>query len=470
MLNIFGFQESKIKPYLKMAVQRIVIAKNKKCNTVKCSKKEVANLIKEDKEEKARIRVEHIIRDDFTVEAMEILELMCELLHERVRYISSEKECPEDLKETISTVIWASFKIDIPELQQVRTQLSRKYGSKFSKEAQNNDVKAKVNIRVVEKLTVKPPSQVLVHRYMKSIAEQNGINWEPTVALDTETGSPFLPAPGPSGYSVPMAPASELSSVYQKQQSSEASPLPPAPPQYIFSPPSHHRPSIVDTTATPPSFVTEVDEHGMIPLSNGAVTLPPPTAVPVPSTEGVSAMYSQQNQPTCPPSHYPPPSSSYPPQNSSPYPKYSTQSYPVSDQSYPPPSSSSSSSSLPGNLSSPVTVTVTETEPVESEKGDSTSLIGVPCTASSYSQSSTQNLPSTSSAFIASNPSHHSPHSSISVSNTPSASLTTLIGPTRDQNIPMVPPQPSEVTETVNNTSEELSYDDLAARFARLKK
>ena len=74
-----GFRASKIKPQLKMAAQRITLTINKKTNSIKKQKREVAELLAKNKEEKARIRVEHIIREDFTIEAYEIIELLCEL-------------------------------------------------------------------------------------------------------------------------------------------------------------------------------------------------------------------------------------------------------------------------------------------------------------------------------------------------------------------------------------------------------
>ena len=47
------------------------------------------------------MKAEHIIRDDFTIEGYEVLELLCELVHERVRQITTAKECPADLKEAV---------------------------------------------------------------------------------------------------------------------------------------------------------------------------------------------------------------------------------------------------------------------------------------------------------------------------------------------------------------------------------
>lgn len=44
------------------------------------SRKEIADYISSGKVERAKIRVEHIIREDYLVEAMEILEMYCDLL------------------------------------------------------------------------------------------------------------------------------------------------------------------------------------------------------------------------------------------------------------------------------------------------------------------------------------------------------------------------------------------------------
>lgn len=87
-----------------MAVHRFQISSNKKTNVIKSQKKEISKLLQEKppKEEKARIRAEGLIREDSNIEAYEILELMCDLLHERMRLIETTKECPGDLRSTVS--------------------------------------------------------------------------------------------------------------------------------------------------------------------------------------------------------------------------------------------------------------------------------------------------------------------------------------------------------------------------------
>lgn len=212
---LFPYSESKLKPNLKMAVHRIQLHNNKKSAQLKHAKKEVAKLLADGKDEKARIRAEHIIREDFMIESYELLELLCELLHERVKYITSETNCPKDLEEAVSSIIWAQHRVDIPELAEVKSQFKKKYGSKFIKEAEENAHNL-VNNRLLNKLSVSPPSSVLIVRTLEEIAKENNIEWVPVNLGLPECGS--LPIASPIGFSVPMAPGSDLRNAYQKQE------------------------------------------------------------------------------------------------------------------------------------------------------------------------------------------------------------------------------------------------------------
>lgn len=161
-----------------MGVQRIQIANNKKTTSVKHQKKEVANLLADKKDEKARIKVEHIIRDDFLIEAYELIELLCELLHERIRQITSSKDTPpDDLKETVYSLVWAASNCDITELADVKKHLVRKYGSEYFKIVDENPAQV-VNSRLFNKLSYRPPGRVLVNRYLEEIAKAYGVEWE----------------------------------------------------------------------------------------------------------------------------------------------------------------------------------------------------------------------------------------------------------------------------------------------------
>ena len=150
-LGLERFNSAKLKPNLKMAEQRLGILNSKKTNLIKQQKREIADLLRNGKEEKARIRVEHLIRSDFTIEAYELLALLCELLYERVALIANESECPGDMREAMCTLIWASRRAEVPELQEVARQLELKYGKEFVEDARD-DAQECVNTRVSQSL------------------------------------------------------------------------------------------------------------------------------------------------------------------------------------------------------------------------------------------------------------------------------------------------------------------------------
>ena len=159
------------------------------------------------KEELAKIRAEVLVRYDDTIEAYEILQLTCELLSERAKMMASVKECPQDLIDSVATLIWASNVIDIPELIDVRKLFKAKYGAKFIDLATNNQ-NGNINERVVQKLSITPPTAFIVQTYLERIAEQFEIHWVPSVRLQPE--DLCRPMAAPTGYSVMTAPGTGL--------------------------------------------------------------------------------------------------------------------------------------------------------------------------------------------------------------------------------------------------------------------
>jgi Regulator of Vps4 activity in the MVB pathway len=187
-----------------MAVHRFQMASNKKSALLKQSMRDVAILLAESppKEEKARIKAEALIRDDYLIEAYDILSLTCELLSERLKLISFSKECPPDLVSSVSTLIYAAPRVDIPELQEVRKQFRAKYGKKFDDDAMAN-AGGVLNERVVTKLSVHPPAAFLVQTYLQRSCEKYEVDWSPTMPLNADKmGEPMPP---PNGASVPIA-------------------------------------------------------------------------------------------------------------------------------------------------------------------------------------------------------------------------------------------------------------------------
>lgn len=202
-----GYSEPKLKPSLKMAVTRFNMASNKKNALMKQNMREIAKLLEENKEESARIKAEALIRDDGTIEAYEILQLTCDLLFERIKLITVSKTCPDDLKSSIATLIWASQRVDIKELTEIRKQFRSKFGKQFDTEAFENKDNI-CNERIVAKLSVQPPTAFLVQTYLEKIADQFQVDWSPANKLEADQLAE--PMAAPVGYSVQVAPGSGL--------------------------------------------------------------------------------------------------------------------------------------------------------------------------------------------------------------------------------------------------------------------
>lgn len=87
-----GPNYTKLKTNLRLAVNRLKLLEKKKTELAQKARKEIADYIAAGKTERAKIRVEHIIREDYMVEAMELLEMYCDLLLARFDLIQQMKQ------------------------------------------------------------------------------------------------------------------------------------------------------------------------------------------------------------------------------------------------------------------------------------------------------------------------------------------------------------------------------------------
>ncbi|KAL2503775.1 Regulator of Vps4 activity in the MVB pathway protein [Abeliophyllum distichum] len=99
-----GFKAAKCKTLLKLTIPRIKLLRNRREVQIRQMRREIAKLLESGQEATARIRVEHIIREEKMTAAQEIIELFCELIVVRLPIIEAQRECPLDLKEAISSV------------------------------------------------------------------------------------------------------------------------------------------------------------------------------------------------------------------------------------------------------------------------------------------------------------------------------------------------------------------------------
>lgn len=208
-----SFDADKLRLKLKLAETRIELVKNKKTNEIKKQKIEIATLLKNNQEELARIRTEHLVCDDFRIEVLGIVGLLCALLKERTKLLENSKEIPFDMKESCATLVFAADRVsEIPELSDIKHQLQLKFRRELLAWLGTEDsARANVNERVFKKLGVQPPNAFIVTSYMKYIAQDSGVEWEPKEDFSLRTD---LPSAAPRGNTVSPGQGSGIATPY----------------------------------------------------------------------------------------------------------------------------------------------------------------------------------------------------------------------------------------------------------------
>lgn len=183
----------KLKAILKMSIQRLRYAQEKQQALAKQSRRDVAKLLNEGKEQKAHYRVESLINDDVHIELLEILELYCELLHARVAIFNTisnevtliESHVDDGINEAARAIVYAAIYIpEIKELVQIKDMLGLKFGNEFVKAI----IEDKIGVpeKVLQKCSPRLPKKELVELYLKEIARTYEVPYSGLEELETE--------------------------------------------------------------------------------------------------------------------------------------------------------------------------------------------------------------------------------------------------------------------------------------------
>ncbi|KAJ3084235.1 hypothetical protein HDU99_002419 [Rhizoclosmatium hyalinum] len=211
-----GFNPTKTKVQIKLAINRLKLLQQKLKATSNNAQREIASLLEAGKDDSARVKVEHIIRQDFDVEAMEIIELYCETLLARFGLLEQMTLCDKSIEEAVNTIIYSASRVD----------LAYKFGREFEMGALENANEC-VNSRVeyipmvVHKLSVKGPDTILVDQYLKAIANAYNVQWDGMVhpSEDLLNGVPTAPtAMSQSNFAYPVGAAPQPQQFFGGQQ------------------------------------------------------------------------------------------------------------------------------------------------------------------------------------------------------------------------------------------------------------
>lgn len=199
---------AKLKTNLNLIMHRLKLVEKKKMELNQKARKTIGDFLTAGKVDRARIRVEQIIREDYVVEAMDLIESYCDFLLSRFGQLQNTKVVDEGLATPVSSIIWVAsrFEGDVPELKVIADQLGRKYGKPYVQAVLENQMKT-VNETLVKKMSMEVPPRVLVEKYLVEIAKDQKIDYKPDAKVMKEQqifdSTGFHPAntDGPTGSS-----------------------------------------------------------------------------------------------------------------------------------------------------------------------------------------------------------------------------------------------------------------------------
>uniref|UniRef100_T1IXH0 IST1 homolog n=1 Tax=Strigamia maritima TaxID=126957 RepID=T1IXH0_STRMM len=290
-----GPSYNKLKTNLRLAVNRLKLLEKKKTELAQKARREIADYLANGKDERAKIRVEHIIREDYLVEAMEVVEMYCDLILARFGLIQQMKTLDDGLAEAISSLLWVAPRLqsDVSELKMIADQLTVKYGKQYAQACRENAV-GTVNEKLMHKLSLQAPPRILVERYLIEIAKSHNVAYEPDCAVmrqdeemvaeamlidfnenkqrgsSTSSSIPgsYVPPPAPIGFVMPPQ-TSDFAPFNYPSKPDISHPMPSLPPAMPSLPPSISVPPYDPSNSKPPN------PSGAAPPYDSVVKRPP---------------------------------------------------------------------------------------------------------------------------------------------------------------------------------------------------
>ncbi|XWS30699.1 hypothetical protein CRYUN_Cryun23aG0009700 [Craigia yunnanensis] len=172
-----NFKASKFRTYVNLAISRIAFLE--KQHQVRCqqARSDFVQLLNLNQKERALLRVEHVIREQNMLDAYVMIENYFNLLLERIVILQNSKQCPDEIKEAISSLIYAASRCgELPELQKIRGLFTSRYGKEHETRAVELRNNCGVNPKIVKKLSTRRPSLDGKQKMLKEVAPTQGIS------------------------------------------------------------------------------------------------------------------------------------------------------------------------------------------------------------------------------------------------------------------------------------------------------
>ncbi|ONK60244.1 uncharacterized protein A4U43_C08F15930 [Asparagus officinalis] len=169
--SLLGSKFSKKCKYcLKCISSRVQLIRKKRQATVRCLKKDVAELLASGHDSKAFARIEALIVEINHASCYDMIEQYGQCILNQLSGLQKQRECPEGAMEAISTLIFAAARFsDLPELSDLRQVFRERYGSQME---------SSVDALFVEKVQKKSFSMNKKLQLMQDIADEFSVRWD----------------------------------------------------------------------------------------------------------------------------------------------------------------------------------------------------------------------------------------------------------------------------------------------------
>jgi len=143
----------------------------------------VADYVRNNKVPRARIAVEHLVREDYKIEAMDRVEAYADTLLMRMQLI---KDRPKNgsvdpaIEQPLANVLWASpfLSQDIPELAQVSVMFRKHFGLEYVTMCEQNKL-GMVDVDLLRCLSCDLIPKLLIEKYLVEICRSQNVTFEP---------------------------------------------------------------------------------------------------------------------------------------------------------------------------------------------------------------------------------------------------------------------------------------------------
>lgn len=196
---------SRFRIQLKLAKSRIEIQHGKKENDINATRQVIAEHLRSNKDTLARIHAERVLRECSQVQAFDIVHTFIELLINSHTVFGVQNDFPSagtDIKESVASVVYASSRMNIPELHVIREMFRAHFGPGVTDPITRIEGPhvSHIHPTLARNLEGGAPDGYLILQELTKIASDYNVGWAPPPEFNDLDGRP----PGDVGYYRPV--------------------------------------------------------------------------------------------------------------------------------------------------------------------------------------------------------------------------------------------------------------------------